>query len=142
MIEAQRRAAAPFEGELQAISLALSAIERAGLGEGRVPNEPASFAASATGPTPTRRGRRSRSTGDMILMALDRAGSGISVAEIVQHLERRWNRTMPAAAVMLELQHLETEGTVVRGIAGWSRAANAIGLGDASDSDDDIAHVA
>lgn len=142
MVDAQRRAAAPFEGELQAITLAIGAIERAGLVEGRVANEQPSFAGSAANPAPSRRGRRSRSTGDMILMALERAGSGMGVADIVQQLERRWNRTMPAAAVMLELQHLEAEGAVARGVAGWSRRASAPIQDTSPEGDNDIAKVA
>lgn len=120
MIEAQKRAQAPFEGELRAIGLALGAIERAGLIEG----EPASFAAPA--PAPARRGRRSRSTTDMILMVLERGGTGMAPADIAQHLERRWNRALSVATVLAELESLEAEGAVTRGAAGWSRAGEAI----------------
>jgi hypothetical protein len=138
MVEAQKRALAPFEGELRAISLALGAIERAGLGEDRVACEHPSFAPA----TPTRRGRRSRSTGDMILMALQRGGAGRAAAEIAEQLERRWNRSVPVATILLELQQLELDGAVTRGPAGWSRAAGAA-AGDTSSADDrDIAQVA
>lgn len=138
MAEAQRRATAPFEGELRAIELALGAIERAGLGDGKVAGEAPSFAGVAA---PSRRGRRSRTTGDMILMALERAGAGMGAAEIAQQLERRWNRSVPTAAVMLELQNLEAEGAAVRGAAGWTRGTVPTDL-TTNEDDDDIAHVA
>ena len=138
MVEAQKRALAPFEGELRAISLALGAIERAGLGEDRVASEARSF----VNPAPARRGRRSRSTGDMILMALQRGGAGRAASEIAEQLERRWNRSVPVATIMLELQQLELDGAVTRGAAGWSRAAGAA-AGDTPSADDgDVAQVA
>lgn len=138
MVEAQKRALAPFEGELRAISLALGAIERAGLSEDRVVGEPPSFAI----PAPSKRGRRSRSTGDMILMALQRGGSGLAAGEISQQLERRWNRSVPVATVTLELQQLELDGAVTRGPAGWSRVAGATVTDAPSVDDGDIAQVA
>jgi hypothetical protein len=141
MVEAQKRAMAPFEGELRAIELAIGAIERAGLGEGKVAGETPSFAGVAT---PSRRGRRSRTTGDMILMALDVSEGGMGVADIAQQLERRWNRSVPTSAVMLELQNLEAEGAAVRVAAGWARGTVPVDLGSSTieDDNDDIAHVA
>ncbi|MFT4255262.1 MAG: hypothetical protein QM608_22605 [Caulobacter sp.] len=111
MIEAQRRAQEPFEGELKAIGLALGAIERAGLA---APAEPASFAA------PARRGRKPRSAREMILMALGREGAVLTAPDIVRQLERRWSRPLPLAAVLLELQSLEAERAVRRDGAGWA----------------------
>lgn len=128
MVEAQKRAQAPFESELKAIGLALGAIERAGLVEGRVAGETASFAPTAT---PSRRGRRSRTTGDMILMVLQRGGTGVGAAEIAQQLERRWSRTLPVSVILQELQHLESEGAVARGGTGWNRVREAVDLTDA-----------
>ncbi len=139
MAEAQKRAIAPFEGELRAIQLAIGAIERAGLSEGKAAGEATSLVSA---PAPSRRGRRSRTTGDMILMALERAGAGMGVAEIVQQLERRWNRSMPTAAVTLELQNLEAEGAVVRSAAGWARGTVPTEQADSASEDDDIADVA
>lgn len=119
MAEAQKRAVAPFEAELRAINLALGAIERAGLSEDRIVSESTSFA----NPAPSRRGRRSRSIGDMILMALQHGGAGLAATDIALQLERRWNRSVPVTAITLELQQLEADGAVTRGPAGWSRTA-------------------
>lgn len=110
MIEAQRRAQEPFEGELKAIGVALGALERAGLA---APGEPATFAA------PARRGRKPRAARDMILMVLGREGAVMTVPEIVRQLERRWNRALPLAAVLLELQGLEADHRARRDGAGW-----------------------
>jgi hypothetical protein len=132
MVEAQKRAQAPFEGELKAIGLALGAIERAGLVEGRVAVETASFAPASA---PSRRGRRSRSTGDMILMALQRGGAGAAASEIAQQLERRWSRTLPVSVILQELQHLESEGAVARGTSGWHRVRDTVDLSDAGTVD-------
>lgn len=121
MAEAQKRALAPFEAELRAISLALGAIERAGLSADRIAGESSSFAS----PAPSRRGRRSRSIGDMILLALQHGGAGLAVTDIALQLERRWNRSLPVTAIMLELQQLEADGAIARGPAGWSRTAEA-----------------
>lgn len=136
MAEAQKRALAPFEGELRAISLALGAIERAGLSEDRVSAEPSSFAI----PAPSRRGRRSRSIGDMILMALQHGGAGLAATDIALQLERRWNRSLPATAITLELQQLETDGAVMCGPAGWTRTAEVVEPDHPEDSD--VAQVA
>lgn len=121
MAEAQKRALAPFEAELRAISLALGAIERAGLSEDRVTSEVSAFIS----PAPSRRGRRSRSIGDMILMALQSGGSALAASDIALQLERRWNRSVPATAITLELQQLEADGAVRRSAAGWSHIAEA-----------------
>ncbi|WP_165185134.1 winged-helix domain-containing protein [Caulobacter soli] len=120
MLEAQRRAQAPFEDELRALSLALSAIERGGLaagGHGGLEGEPASFAHAAT----SRRGRKPRSARDMILMVLGKDDAAIAASEISRKLTRRWGRAIPLAAVMLELQGLEQEGQVRRSDEGWVR---------------------
>lgn len=121
MLEAQRRAQAPFEDELRALSLALGAIERAGLAEGGVPGgvpgEPASFAQGA----PSKRGRKGRSARDMILMVLGKDDAAVAASEISRKLTRRWGRAIPLAAVMLELEGLEQAGLVGRADAGWVR---------------------
>ncbi|OYX69672.1 MAG: hypothetical protein B7Y81_13695 [Caulobacter sp. 32-67-35] len=136
MAEAQKRALAPFEAELRAINLALGAIERAGLSEDRIVSEPSSFAS----PVPSRRGRRSRSIGDMILMALQQGGAGLAATDIALQLERRWNRSVPVTAITLELQQLEADGAVTRGRAGWTRTAEAVDQDHPDDSD--VAQVA
>ena len=120
MLEAQRRAQAPFEEELRALSLALGAIERGGLAEG-LAGEHASFAPGA----PSRRGRKGRSTRDMILLVLGGGDAAIAASEISRKLTRRWGRAIPLAAVMLELQGLEQEGLVRRSEAGWVRLDGA-----------------
>ena len=117
MLEAQRRAQAPFEDELRALSLALGAIERGGLAE-HVDGEPASFAHGA----PSRRGRKGRSAREMILLVLGKDDAAIAASEISRKLTRRWGRAIPLAAVMLELQGLEAAGLVRRSDAGWVRA--------------------
>lgn len=87
MLEAQRRAQAPFEDELRALSLALGAIERGGLAE-HVDGEPVSFAHGA----PSRRGRKPRSTREMILLVLGAGDAAIAASEISRKLTRRWAR--------------------------------------------------
>jgi len=117
MLEAQRRAQAPFEDELRALSLALSAIERGGLAAGAhvgLDGEPASFASGAS-----KRGRKPRSAREMILLVLGSGDAAIAASEISRKLTRRWGRAIPLAAVMLELQGLEQEGQVRRSDAGW-----------------------
>ena len=121
MLEAQRRAQAPFEDELRALSLALGAIERGGLAAG-VEGEPASFAQAAT----SRRGRKPRSAREMILMVLGGGDAAIAASEISRKLTRRWGRAIPLAAVMLELQGLEQEGLVRQTAAGWVRADEGV----------------
>lgn len=112
MIEAQRRAQEPFEGELKAIGLAIGAIERAGLAP---PGEPATFAAAG----PARRGRKPRSARDMILMVLGRENVVLTAPDITRQLERRWSRALPLSGVILELQGLEADRAVRRTGGGW-----------------------
>lgn len=116
MLEAQRRAQAPFEDELRALSLALNAIERGGLAEGVAP-EQASFAPAG----PSRRGRKGRSARDMILLVLSRGDAAITLSEIAHQMTRRWGRAMPLATMTQELQGLEQEGLVGRSDVGWVR---------------------
>jgi hypothetical protein len=127
MLEAQRRAQAPFEDELRALSLALGAIERGGLAESVV-GEQASFAPAG----PSRRGRKGRSARDMILLVLGKDDAAIAPSEISRKLTRRWGRAIPLAAVMVELQGLEQEGLVGRSDSGWVR------LDEAEDADDTV----
>lgn len=114
MVEAQRRAQAPFENELRAIALALDALRQAGVAERRVAAEAPAFAP----PTPGKRGRRSRSTREMVLMALAQA-PGLTEAEIARQLDHRWSRPVTPAMVGRELEPLEMEGVVKRSGAGW-----------------------
>lgn len=120
MIEAQRRAQAPFESELRAIILALDALKQAGMAERLSAGEPPSFAP----PTPSKRGRRGRSTRDMILITLQQA-PGLNEAEIARQLDHRWSRPVTPAAVGRELEQLEVEAMVRRSGAGWIRLEEA-----------------
>ncbi len=117
MIEAQKRAQAPFQGELKALSLALGAIEQAGLVEGVVAAETASFAADA----PVRRGRKSRSVREMVLLVLGKGHTVTPAAEITRQLTQRWGRVVPLATVTAELKGLELEGAARRAGDGWLR---------------------
>lgn len=116
MVEAQRRAQAPFESELRAILLALDALRQAGMAERLTTAEAPAFAP----PTPGKRGRRGRSTRDMILMTLAQA-PGLTEAEIARQLDHRWSRPVTPAVVGRELEPLELEGLVKRAGAGWVR---------------------
>lgn len=116
MVEAQRRAQAPFESELRAILLALDALRQAGMAERLATGEAPAFAP----PTPGKRGRRGRSTRDMILMTLAQA-PGLNEAEIARQLDHRWSRPVTPAVVGRELEPLEMEGLVKRSGAGWVR---------------------
>ena len=118
MIEAQRRAQAPFESELRAIILALDALKQAGMAERLSAGEPATFAP----PTPGKRGRRGRTTRDMILMTLAQA-PGLNEAEIARQLDHRWSRPVTPVAVGRELETMEMEGLARRSGPGWIRLA-------------------
>ncbi len=121
MIEAQRRAQAPFESELRAIILALDALKQAGMAERLSSGEPPSFAPQQPlQPTPTKRGRRGRTTRDMILMTLAQA-PGLNEAEIARQLDHRWSRPVTPVAVGRELEQLEIEGLAKRSGPGWIR---------------------
>jgi hypothetical protein len=121
MIEAQRRAQAPFESELRAIILALDALKQAGMAERLSTGETPSFApAVPAAPTPGKRGRRGRTTRDMILMTLAQA-PGLNEAEIARQLDHRWSRPVTPVAVGRELEQLEVEGLAKRSGPGWIR---------------------
>ena len=120
MVEAQKRAQAPFEGELRAIILALDALKTAGMSERLTSGEPAAFAP----PTPGKRGRRGRSTRDMILMTLAQ-GPGLNQAEIARQLDHRWSRPVTPTLVGRELERLEIEGLARRSGLGWIRIEEA-----------------
>lgn len=132
MIEAQRRAQAPFESELRAIILALDALKQAGMAERLTSGEPPSFAPQPQpqAPTPAKRGRRGRSTRDMILMTLTQA-PGLNEAEIARQLDHRWSRPVTPVAVGRELEQLEVEGLAKRSGPGWIR------LGDQAQNDEE-----
>lgn len=120
MVEAQKRAQAPFESELRAIILALDALKQAGMSERLSTGEPAPFAP----PTPGKRGRRGRSTRDMILMSLVQA-PGLNEAEIARQLDHRWSHPVTPAQVGRELEQMEIEGMARRSGPGWIRVEEA-----------------
>ncbi|USQ96806.1 hypothetical protein [Caulobacter sp. RL271] len=125
MIEAQRRAQAPFESELRAIVLALDALKQAGMAErlsggGEQPSFAPAQPPAPSAPTPSKRGRRGRTTRDMILMALAQA-PGLNEAEIARQLDHRWSRPVTPVQVGRELEQLETEGLAKRSGPGWIR---------------------
>ncbi len=120
MVEAQKRAQAPFEGELRAIIVALEALKQAGMSERLSAGEPAPFAP----PAPGKRGRRGRSTRDMILITLTQA-PGLNEAEIARQLDHRWSRPVTPAQVGRELEQMEIEGMARRSGAGWVRIEEA-----------------
>jgi hypothetical protein len=118
--EAQLRAQAPFADELNALSLALDALERGGhIAPRRVRPEEASFAAVA----PVRRGRKARSTREMILLVLGKDRTALSASDIAQQLARRWARQVPLAGMLVELQALEQEGLARWEGRGWTSVA-------------------
>jgi hypothetical protein len=126
MIEAQRRAQAPFESELRAIVLALDALKQAGMAERlsgggeQLSFAPAQPPQAAPTPTPSKRGRRGRTTRDMILMALAQA-PGLNEAEISRQLDHRWSRPVTPVQVARELEQLQVEGLAKRSGPGWIR---------------------
>jgi hypothetical protein len=129
MVEAQRRAQAPFESELRAILLALDALRQAGMAERLATGEAPAFAP----PTPGKRGRRGRSTRDMILMTLAQA-PGLNETEIARQLDHRWSRPITPALVGRELEPLEIEGLVRRSGAGWVRVEEPTDRDEAGES--------
>jgi hypothetical protein len=117
IVEAQMKVQAPFDDELNALSLALDALQRGGLTDTGVVAEEASFAPSA------KRGRKPRSTAQMVLMVLEQRGSALSVSDIAQQVARRWARQVSLANIRLELLALERAGAVRQGAYGWVRVA-------------------
>jgi len=137
MIEAQRRAQAPFESELRAIVLALDALKQAGMAERLSSGETAAFAA----PPPSRRGRRGRTTRDMILMALAQS-PGLNEAEIARQLDHRWSRPVTPTTVGRELEVMQAEGMTRRSGAGWIRLDLANGEAPRAEAEDERLSVA
>ena len=114
--EAQLKAQAPFEDELNALGLALEALERGGLADGRAGAEEASFA-----PTPAgRRGRKARSTREMVLLVLGRNGVILPASDIAQQLAKRWARHVPLASMLATLEALQQDGLARRAGRGWA----------------------
>jgi hypothetical protein len=117
IVEAQLKVQAPFDEELNALSLALDALERGGLAEARVDEEEASFA------PPSKRGRKPRSTRQMVLMVLEQRGAPLAASDIVQQVARRWARQASLANIRLELLALEQSGAARQDIHGWVHVA-------------------
>jgi hypothetical protein len=129
IVEAQLKAQAPFDDELSALSLALEALERGGLTEKRVGQEEASFAPQA------KRGRKPRSTNQMVLMVLEQRATALAASEIVQQLAHRWARQVSLANIQLELRTLEQTGLVRQNAQGWIHVTTPTRGERASDQD-------
>ena len=131
--EARLRAQAPFEDELNALSLALDALERGGnTASRRAWPEEASFASAA----PVRRGRKARSTREMILLVLSKDCTALSASDIALQLARRWARQVPLAGMLVELRALEQEGLARWEGRGWTGVAAAPRIEHPSAGDD------
>jgi hypothetical protein len=117
IVEAQLKVQAPFDDELSALSLALDALQRGGLTDARGMAEEASFAPSA------KRGRKPRSTGQMVLLVLEQRGGALSVSDIAQQVAHRWARQVSLSNIRLELRALEQAAAVRQSAHGWVRVA-------------------
>lgn len=123
MAAARAAAEAPFKAELRAVQMALAALEKDPPARGgAAPAHPAPRPAKPRSP----RGRRRRTLGEMILMAMQTRRRGADIATIRACLEQRWNRSFAEAAVTRELGRLQHAGVVGRDNALW-RLAQAPG---------------
>lgn len=132
MLAARAKAAAPFEEELRAVNIALAALDGAPLlAEEDTPlPAPKTERARKTG---LPRGRIKRSLNDMILAALRAHDEGADTGEIMESLERRWNRSFQESRVVEELQSLADSGAVVLERGHWRlRAQSDAWTGQAS----------
>ena len=118
MLAARAKAAAPFEEELRAVNIALAALDGAPL--------LAEEDAPAPAPKPERarktglsRGRIKRSLNDMVLAALRAHDEGADTGEIMESLERRWNRSFQESRVVEELRVLAEAGAVILDRGHW-----------------------
>jgi hypothetical protein len=102
MQDAVTRARAPFEAELKEIRLAISALD--------LPNE--SPAAEPKAGPKAARGRRRRSLGEMVLMALRARARPAGIPAIQMALERRWNCVIVESRLAGELARLQRMGMV------------------------------
>lgn len=118
MLAARAKAAAPFEEELRAVNIALAALDGAPLlAEEDVPL-PAHKSERAR-KTGLPRGRIKRSLNDMVLAALRAHDEGADTGEIMESLERRWNRNFQESRVVEELRNLAETGAVVLERGHW-----------------------
>lgn len=125
MLAARAKAAAPFEEELRAVNIALAALDGAPLlvEEEEVPlPAPKTERARKTG---LPRGRIKRSLNDMILAALRAHDEGADTGEIMESLERRWNRSFQESRVVEELRSLAESGAVVLERGHWRLRAQS-----------------
>lgn len=124
MHEAVARARAPYEAELKDIRMAITAMDRTGGAAGRalaVDLETAAPKASGV------RGRRKRSLGEMVLMALRARMEATDTTAIQLSMERRWNCAIVESRLVAELRQLQRMGLVAHEDGLW-RAVEQGGL--------------
>jgi hypothetical protein len=100
MQEALARARAPYEAELKEIRLAIAALD--------LPTS--SPAAGPAAGAKTARGRRKRSLGEMVLMALRAQPRPADISAIQTAMERRWNCAIVESRLAGELARLQRMG--------------------------------
>lgn len=109
MHEAVARARAPYEAELKDIRMAITAMDRTRGAAGRAPAlEVETAAPKASGV----RGRRKRSLGEMVLMALRARMEATDTTAIQLSMERRWNCVIVESRLLAELRQLQRIGLV------------------------------
>lgn len=132
MHEAVARARAPYEAELKDIRMAITAMDRTGGGVARpLPAEVTGVEAKAAGV----RGRRKRSLGEMVLMALRARLDGTDTAAIQLSMERRWNCAIVESRLITELRQLQDMGLATCEGGMW-RAVEQGGLRVVAQSDE------
>lgn len=132
MHEAVARARAPYEAELKDIRMAISAMDRTG---GGLVRPPAPDATEIPAKTAGVRGRRKRSLGEMVLMALRARTDGADTAGIQLAMERRWNCAIVESRLITELRQLQQLGLAVCEAGRW-RAVEQGGLRVVAQSDE------
>jgi hypothetical protein len=118
MQEAIARACAPFEAELKEIRLAVAAMDRT-VTVGAEPPQP------RPAPAKPARGRRKRTLGEMVLMALRARNRAMDVAAIQMAMERRWNCAVVESRLSAELQRLQHMGLATAEGDLWRAAERA-----------------
>lgn len=132
MHEAVARVRAPYEAELKDIRMAISAMDRAG---GGLVRPPAPEATAVPAKLAGVGGRRKRSLGEMVLMALRARKDGADTGGIQLAMERRWNCAIVESRLITELRQLQQLGLAVCEAGQW-RAVEQGGLPVVEQSDE------